>query len=706
MSATGGPRREDAAFVPDSIAKNTAFSYATQLTTASLTALLTVFLVRELGPRSYGLFALALSVSTIALPVADAGISASSARFIAEHRDQRAEVGALFVDVLKLKFVVSAAVFVALVLLASPIARVYGEPGLVWPLRGIAVAMFGQSCVLMLLTVTNALGRMVVNLRLVAIESVLEVAASVSLVLLGAGAAGAAFGRAIGYGLGAVIGLILVLWLVGHPPLLLSHLPNRSTVRRVGIYAGAVFIVDSAYFFSSSVNVLLLGGFLGTAASGIFQATWRLIAFLGYVGLSVAYGVAPRLARSPGHEPNVGALRAALRGLIAFQCVLLAPAVIWARPITHLVLGSGYGGAAGVLAALAPFIFFSGLAPILSLSINYFGEARRRVPIALTTLVLVFVASMVLIPRHGLVGAAVATDIGYGYYTLAHLWLCHRLLKLPLAQLGWALACALTAAAAMGIVLFEFGTTDLSPRDWLLGATGGLAAYVCMLVFTGEIRGRDLARASAAVRKPLARIRRLPATARPPQRAGATSSAAVEAVSPAPRIPRTAPPPEWLGGTASRTAPADSPGRRRPPDARAQKRAEGAGPPAVRAGSPPGRLSPADRPPEWVAGRPPPAARAGSPPGRLSPADRPPQWVAGPTPPAARADSPPGRLSPADRPPQSVAGPTPPAPRADSPPGRWSPADRPPEWVAGPTPPAPRADSPPGRLSPADRPPE
>jgi O-antigen/teichoic acid export membrane protein len=654
MSATVGPRSEDAALVPDSIAKNTAFSYATQLTTASLTALLTVFLVRELGARNYGLFALALSVSTIVLPIADAGISASTARFIAEHRDQRAEVGALFVDVLKLKFVVSGTVFVALALLASPIARAYGEPGLVWPLRGIAVAMLGQSCVLMLLTVTNALGRMVVNLRLVAIESVLEVAASIGLVLLGAGAAGAAFGRAIGYGLGAVIGLILVLWLLGRPPLRLNHQPDRSTVRRVGVYAGAVFVVDSAYFFSSNVNVLLLGGFLGTAASGIFQATWRIVAFLGYVGLSVAYGVAPHLARRPGHEPNVQALRAALRGLIAFQCVLLAPAVVWARPITHLVLGSGYGGAANVLAALAPVIFFSGLAPILSLSINYIGEARRRVPIALSTLLLVFVASMVLIPRHGLVGAAVATDIAYGYYTLAHLWLCHRLLKMPLAQLAWTLACALTAATAMGIVLFEVGTTDLSPRDWLLGATGGLAAYVCMLLFTGEIRGRDLARAGAAVRKPLARIRRLPATARPPRRAGGRSSAAVQAVSPAPRIPRTAPPPERRGGTAARTAPAGSPGRRRPLDARAPKRAERARPPvppAARAASPPRPSSPADQPPAWVAAPTPPTARPASPPRPSSPADQPPAWVAAPTPPTARPASPPRPSSPADQPP-------------------------------------------------------
>ena len=305
---------------------------------------------------------------------------------------------------------------------------------------------------------------------------------TIALVLLGAGAAGAAFGRAFGFVLGAVIGLVLVLRLLGRPPLHLGRPPDRSAVRRVGRYAGSLFIVDTAYTVSSSVNVLLIGGVMGTAASGMFQAPMKLITFLQYVGLSTANGVAPRLARSHGQEPNVAALRAALRGLIAFQCVLLAPAVVWAGPITGLVLGPGYAGAAGVLTALAPYIFFSGLAPTLTISVNYVGEARRRVPIALATVVLSLGLSALLIPSHGLIGAAVATDIAYGFYTLAHLWLCRRLLNLRLAPLVWSLACALTAAAAMAIVLAEIGTKDLvarrlaSWRGWRRGDLRGDAA--------------------------------------------------------------------------------------------------------------------------------------------------------------------------------------------------------------------------------------
>ncbi len=499
MSAVG-TQPDSPGVVPHSIAKNSFFSYASQLTTASLTAVLTLFLVRALGPEEYGLFALAMSVSGLCISLSDFGITGSTARFVAEARGRHAEVGSLVVDGLKLKLPITAAICALLWFSAPLIADAYDEPALAWPMRGIAVATFGQSLVWTLMGLGNALGRTAMNLRFVAAESVLEVLASVSLVLLGAGATGAAFGRAIGFVLGALIGLIMIYRLVGAPPLRLHRMPGRANLRRVARYAGALVVVETAYTLSASVSVLMLGAYAGSAASGMYQAPMRLILLLHYVGLSAANGVAPRIARQEGREPDVRALHAALRGLIGFQCLLLAPAVVWSEPVTHLLLGEEYGEAAAVLAALAPFIFFSGLAPILSISINYLGEARRRVPIALGTVVLVFASAFALIPPHGPVGAAIATDIGYGSYTLAHLWLCWRLLKLPLASLGISFARSLTAAIGMALVLAAVGTDVLTPAEWLLGGAGGVAAYFSILLLTRELRISDVARAVTAVR--------------------------------------------------------------------------------------------------------------------------------------------------------------------------------------------------------------
>ena len=77
----------------DSIRRNAAFGLATKLTGALFTGALTIFLVRELEPSGYGVFALAVSVGSLVLPFSDFGISQSTARFIAERRGQSTIVG-------------------------------------------------------------------------------------------------------------------------------------------------------------------------------------------------------------------------------------------------------------------------------------------------------------------------------------------------------------------------------------------------------------------------------------------------------------------------------------------------------------------------------------------------------------------------------------------------------------------------------------
>src|SRR5450755_1060995 len=84
-------------------------------------------------------------------------------------------------------------------------------------------------------------------------------------------------------------------------------------------------------------------------------------------------------------------------------------------------------------------------------------------------------------------------------------------------MLLWSLACGLTAAAAMGIVLASVGTQHLTVFDWLQGGAGGLAAYIAMLIFTREIRGAHIARAGAAIGGLLARVPRTSEPRRPPR---------------------------------------------------------------------------------------------------------------------------------------------------------------------------------------------
>jgi O-antigen/teichoic acid export membrane protein len=475
----------------DSIRRNTAFAFSTQLVTSAFTAGLTLFLVRALGPAGYGLFALALALGGLVAIPAELGISHSASRFVAEARSDRRAAARVASDALVLKVAASAATSLALFAAAGWIAEGYGEPGLTWPLRGAAIALFGQSVMSLARFLFVALARISVTFRLVLTESAVETAATVGLVLLGTGAVGAAFGRAIGYFVGAAMGIALLATLLGRGSLAFGGF-RWSRARRIARYAGALALVDGAFVVFGYVDALVIGAFLGAGAVGVYTAPLRFIVFLQYPGLAIANAVAPRLARGGTERPALAAFASATRYLLVLQALLIAPLVVWAGPITSLLLGSGYEGAAPVLRALTPFVFLSSVAPLVSLTANYIGEARRRIPVAFATLVVDVALALALVPTIGIVGAAIATDVAYALYVPAHLWICWRLLRFPLRPILLGAARGLLAAAAMAGVLLLIGTSDLGLLDWILGATGGTAAFAAVLVLTGELRRADL----------------------------------------------------------------------------------------------------------------------------------------------------------------------------------------------------------------------
>ena len=94
----------------------------------------------------------------------------------------------------------------------------------------------------------------------------------------------------------------------------------------------------------------------------------------------------------------------------------MVPTIVWAGPITDLVLGDEFAESADVMRALAPLTFLFGIAPIVSVAVNYLGEARRRIPIAIAALVANFVVSIVLLYEIGVVGSAIGADVAYLIY--------------------------------------------------------------------------------------------------------------------------------------------------------------------------------------------------------------------------------------------------------------------------------------------------
>jgi O-antigen/teichoic acid export membrane protein len=487
MSREGSPPQD----VGDSIARNTAFTFAAQAASVAFTAVLTIFLVRRLGPYEFGLFSLALAIGGLLLVPADFGISPSTSRFLAEARNRPADAAKLLAGGIRLKLMTAGAFSVLLFACAGPIANAYEAPGLAWPVRAMAIAMFAQGLLGLFGYSFIALRQAGLNLRAFTVEGATETFASIGLVLLGGAATAAAFGRAIGYVVGALLCAYFATRLLGRSAIL-PRGQRDETLGRIGRYAGPLFLVDSAFTALGQIDTLLIGAIRNAAAAGIFQAPWRLADALHYPGFAVSAGVAPRLARGEGQRPDASALAEGIRILLPVQVLFATVLLVWATPLTDLFLGTKFAESAGVLRALSPYVLLAGLAPIASISVNYLGEARRRIPIAAATLVANTVVDLILIPKIGPIGGAVGSTAGYLIYVPGHLWICDRLVGLPRASLVWSLLRSLAAGAAMAVVLYAVGTGDLSAAQWVYGTLGGLAAFGAVLYVTGELT-QDLA---------------------------------------------------------------------------------------------------------------------------------------------------------------------------------------------------------------------
>jgi O-antigen/teichoic acid export membrane protein len=474
----------------DSVSRNAAFAVVTRLSTAAITAFVALFLGRQLGPQVYGYFALAVSIGAVSTFLADLGITSATPRFLAERRHDRAAVTAVLGEALRLKAFAAIPVSALLFALAGPITDVFDAPGAEWALRGISVAVLAQGFFLFVLATFEALGRISINLRVVGIESLVEGSSIVVLVLLGAGATGAAFGRAIGYTVGLGIALGYVWRVVGRPRPGAGHISGLR-VREILAYSGALLIVDGLFRTFAQIDVLLIGLILGGGrAIGLFDLPMQLAWFLHYPAGAVSTAVAPRLARSPGSEPAIETFTDAMRWITALQGIFLAPIIVWAEPIITTLLGQEYKESGDVLQALAPFVLVSGPALLASLAVNYLGSARRRVPLAVAALGVNAAWDAIFLPKWGIVAGAIGTDLAYAVWVPGHLLILRDQLNLPLRPIVLDFVRAALAAGVACLPLLALGA-DPGLVVLVLGCLIACLVYAVALRLMGGLSAAD-----------------------------------------------------------------------------------------------------------------------------------------------------------------------------------------------------------------------
>ena len=456
-----------------SVLRASTHTLVAQLAGAASTALIGIFLARQLGAAGLGAYALALALTMLAAPVADVGVSLAAGRALARTADpvSRGQIYSAAASIkLLMSFISGAVMFVV----ASPVASLYGSRSLDGTFRAASVALVGQGLLTFLWSTLIAEGRGRLNLAIVLVRVVAEASITVAVVLAGHGAAAAILARGIAHVLAASAGFCV----------LLSDPRNRvipavKPILRLARSSLSLAAVEISYGALFQIDLLMIGVFMTPAAVGIYQAPLRVLTPLTYVGVALASGLAPAVAREHADRIRRRLVARAFTALAFAEAGIAAATFGGAGALTHL-FGPGFASSAHVLRLLAPYAFIGGFGPVASLLVTYLGRSRQRLFVAVTALALNLILDVALIPTAGLTGAATAADIAAFYYVGSHCWLVARTLDLRATRIAILIAQTASIALALGAMLYVCGA-GLLGRSPAVSVGGAFAAGLLLV---------------------------------------------------------------------------------------------------------------------------------------------------------------------------------------------------------------------------------
>jgi O-antigen/teichoic acid export membrane protein len=357
-------------------------------------------LARRLGPERYGIYIAAFSLVTIEAVLDELGGTSYLVREGA--RDLR-RLQSLLGNVLLLKMVVNLAALV--VALAVALALGFGRTGLV--VVGLFSVMFAANAAIRSFRGgLQAAERLHIGAFLGMVNALISALGMVWVVQAGGGLLGAvAFSTAVS------VALVPVSWLI-----LRMHVHFHLTwawpsARQVLVLSLPFALVEVLTFATRNADVLIVRGFLGDGAAGLYGAAYRLIMillFLPGVFLDSTYRSLAALAIENRAQFSLLVDRVAA-GVFLLALPLAAGGAVVGGRILLLIFGSSYTQATGVFKILLVSLPFAFPAIILLPAIVV-GEKPR---VAAYLLGLCFGAkllvNLVLVPTFGPTAAAMTT---------------------------------------------------------------------------------------------------------------------------------------------------------------------------------------------------------------------------------------------------------------------------------------------------------
>lgn len=289
---------------------------------------------------------------------------------------------------------------------------------------------------------------------LIPARSVILSVVGLGLAATGYGVTGVFAGFAIGFLCAGAVGTALAFRESGIVPI-----PHRDVLRE---YGGALlkFGAPSMLLILLTVglyktDILLLTYFRTGAETGYYRAALQVAEFMWVISVGVEMVMVQTTAdlwQSERHDRITELLSRLLRYVVVGTVLLIVGVFILGDEFVNLYFGTAYEASVLPLRILLPGVLGFAVARVIWPVLQAGGYLQEVVAATATATVGNVLLNVLLIPRYGIVGAAVATSTTYGGMALLHIIAAHRASLRPLVGFPAVRICV--AAAVTGLTLF------------------------------------------------------------------------------------------------------------------------------------------------------------------------------------------------------------------------------------------------------------
>jgi O-antigen/teichoic acid export membrane protein len=381
------------------VASNAAWLMVADLVGKASNFVLVVIVARELGPRQYGDFAFAFAFLPLFLQLARWGIDLNSLRRLSTGE---AEFSSVFANAAVLRVLLSLAATGAAFTL---VPLFVDDSTAVMVVLVVGVSLWLDEMTVFLSLGFTAIEQLHLHAAVVVVNRVLSTLLAGVAVATGAGIVAVS----VAYMGGSVAAVLVSTWFLVRrlPPVHMRDV-HRGEIRqlaREGAPLGLASVLNMAVFRLDAVLLRILEG---PVAVGVYGVAYRFFEPLLFVTWSLTHAATPRLARESAGEPG-RTFELALAATLAFYLPIAVGALFTAPWLLEHLFGPRYLSADDAVMWLAASAVPYAVAHLARNAAIAAGQ-RRSIPAVAGVVLLVNVAlNLVLIPSHGVTGAAIAT---------------------------------------------------------------------------------------------------------------------------------------------------------------------------------------------------------------------------------------------------------------------------------------------------------